>query len=319
MRWLVAAALVIGAPFGCGSNEPAPKSVMPVQQQKPDGIVAPVRFACPEGQRGHPALPPSAMPTVASSSPTGPKKVQVVQIAEHDTDIRGRLPPEVIKRLLRAHFPYLRRCYERALRKHGESFQGTVVSDFVIGTDGATGSALARPHAMTLPDDEMIECVAKVFACLEFPAPAEGKVAVHYPLHFSAFEELAVELSGTRLKLNASIRFDGSTATLDPRSDTALDAVAELLKAEGKDIELLEVGAHVDTVADEKLALELSEARATAVVQALVARGIDATRLRSHGYGRACPSGSQNRVELTIVKRAGVLTDATLGCKGVKP
>jgi len=84
------------------------------------------------------------------------------------------------------------------------------------------------------------------------------------------------------------ILFDSGKSVLKPESATALQEVAKLLKAEPA-IKVYVVG-HTDTVAAVDLNLKLSQARADAVVQALVTQhGIAASRLRGHGAGPFAP------------------------------
>ena len=55
------------------------------------------------------------------------------------------------------------------------------------------------------------------------------------------------------------------------------------------DIELIEVQGHTDERGDDDYNLDLSRRRAAAVVDYLVAHGVDSKRLTSHGYGETQP------------------------------
>ena len=55
------------------------------------------------------------------------------------------------------------------------------------------------------------------------------------------------------------------------------------------DIELIEVQGHTDERGDDGYNLDLSRRRAAAVVEYLVAHGVDARRLTSRGYGETQP------------------------------
>ena len=55
------------------------------------------------------------------------------------TQVSGRLPPEVIQRIVRQNFGRFRLCYENGLRNN-PNLQGRVSVRFVIGRDGAVGS-----------------------------------------------------------------------------------------------------------------------------------------------------------------------------------
>src|SRR5262249_10256346 len=53
--------------------------------------------------------------------------------------VSGRLPPEVIQRIVRQNFGRMRLCYERGLA-HNPSLQGRVVTRFLIAPNGAVKS-----------------------------------------------------------------------------------------------------------------------------------------------------------------------------------
>ena len=89
------------------------------------------------------------------------------------------------------------------------------------------------------------------------------------------------------------IFFDTGKADLKPESDAALAEVAKLLKADPA-LKVYVVG-HTDNVASLDLNMKLSQARADAVVQALVARyGIAAARLVGRGAGPLAPVASND-------------------------
>lgn len=94
----------------------------------------------------------------------------------------GRLPPEVIQRVVRAHFTQYRGCYDAGLARNA-SLQGRVVVRFVIDRDGHVADA--RNEGSTLPDSDVVACIAKGFADLSFPKPDGGTVVVVYPIAFA--------------------------------------------------------------------------------------------------------------------------------------
>jgi len=104
-----------------------------------------------------------------------------VKMIEKGTVITGKLPPEVIKRIVRANFPRFRVCYEQGLKKEPK-LAGTVANKFVIDATGAVESVTAEGG--TLPNEQVKSCITGVFRTLSFPEPEGGKVTVTYPLEF---------------------------------------------------------------------------------------------------------------------------------------
>jgi OOP family OmpA-OmpF porin len=89
------------------------------------------------------------------------------------------------------------------------------------------------------------------------------------------------------------IFFDTGKAVLKPESDAAIAEVAKLLKADAT-LKVYVVG-HTDSVAALDLNMKLSQARADAVVQALVSKhAIAATRLAGKGVGPLAPVASND-------------------------
>ena len=109
-----------------------------------------------------------------------------------------------------------------------------------------------------------------------------------------------------------TILFVPGRATLDPKSYGLLDQLAAIIHNH-PEILRLEVAGHTDSVGSLAMNLALSEARASAVRDYLVGRGVDPARLRAVGYGPnvpLAPNGTEDgrmlnrRVELTILEIA---------------
>jgi hypothetical protein len=94
----------------------------------------------------------------------------------------GRLPPEVVQRIVRQNYGRFRMCYENGL--HGNpNLTGRVAVRFVIGREGSVSNA--ANGGSDLPDSGVVSCVVQAFYGLSFPAPDNGIVSVTYPIMFS--------------------------------------------------------------------------------------------------------------------------------------
>ncbi len=111
----------------------------------------------------------------------GSHATQAVKVRMGATTISGRLPPEVVQRIVRQNFGRFRLCYENGLRNN-PNLQGKVSVRFVIGRDGNVGSV--SNGGSDLPDAGVQSCVANAFKGLSFPQPEGGIVTVVYPMSF---------------------------------------------------------------------------------------------------------------------------------------
>jgi hypothetical protein len=96
--------------------------------------------------------------------------------------VSGRLPPEVIQRIVRNNFGRMRACYENGLRRD-PNLAGRVSVRFVIGPDGSVTSASDGGSA--IGDAAVVACTVRAFQSLSFPQPEGGIVTVVYPIIFS--------------------------------------------------------------------------------------------------------------------------------------
>jgi outer membrane protein OmpA-like peptidoglycan-associated protein/tetratricopeptide (TPR) repeat protein len=84
-----------------------------------------------------------------------------------------------------------------------------------------------------------------------------------------------------------NVYYDFNKATLKPESYPSLDSLVSLLNFYPKMI--IEISAHTDNKGSDKYNMTLSEKRAKSVVDYLISKGIDASRLQSKGYGESMP------------------------------
>ena len=128
------------------------------------------------------------------------------------------------------------------------------------------------------------------------------------------------------------ILFKTGSSEILKESFPIVDAVATAL-SHHPEFGLIEVQGHADERGAAALNLRLTQERSNAVVEALVKKGLDRSRLRGMGYGKYCPLDpahsaaaweKNRRVEFKVVLQNGASTGVTLGCeearkKGIAP
>ncbi len=114
--------------------------------------------------------------------PGASHKTTPPQVRGGASNVSGRLPPEVIQRIVRSNYGRFRMCYEQGLRGN-PSLEGRVVVRFVIDQGGRVAHAASA--GSTLPNDQVVQCVVQGFTRLSFPEVEGGVVTVVYPIIFS--------------------------------------------------------------------------------------------------------------------------------------
>ena len=135
------------------------------------------------------------------------------------------------------------------------------------------------------------------------PAPENDTVTrTTYDFYLKKIE------AGAKVVLQ-NIFFDFAKATLKPESYPSLDRVVKFMQ-DNPDIKV-EIAGHTDNIGSDAVNLKLSRARAAAVVDYLVSKGINPSRLVAKGYGESQPVTSNDtdegraqnrRVEFKILK-----------------
>jgi outer membrane protein OmpA-like peptidoglycan-associated protein len=119
------------------------------------------------------------------------------------------------------------------------------------------------------------------------------------------------------------VMFKTGSAEILPESNAILNAVGTTIK-QHPEFTLLEVQGHADERSGEQYNLNLTRARAAAVVEALASRGVAHNRLRSMGFGFYCPIDpghgpaawdKNRRVEFKVVMTQDGPTGVELGCE----
>ena len=99
---------------------------------------------------------------------------------------------------------------------------------------------------------------------------------------------------GEKLLLT-NVFYDIDSWQIKEESNTELNNLVDLLK-ENKDL-IMEIGGHTDSTGSNDYNKGLSEKRALSVVNYLVNKGINSTRLKFKGYGNTSPIGDNNTPE----------------------
>lgn len=113
---------------------------------------------------------PAAHTTAVSSHPVGVKAGRIA--------VSGRLPPDVIRAVMREQLGRFRECYETLPPPR------PVVMSALEFTIGAKGNVTAG-HVKSEASPELGQCLERVMLALHFPAPEAGEVTVGYPMQFA--------------------------------------------------------------------------------------------------------------------------------------
>jgi OOP family OmpA-OmpF porin len=120
---------------------------------------------------------------------------------------------------------------------------------------------------------------------------------------------IAVDASGCPIKGSITlvgVHFENNSATLTADSSAELDPIAASLKAHPR--LRIELQGHTDSVGSDAYNLKLSQARAAAVRDYLVAQGAPAAALIAKGYGETQPVADNAKPEGRAQNRRVVMT-----------
>lgn len=103
----------------------------------------------------------------------------LVTLRQGQTQVSGKLPPEVIQRIVRQNFGRFRLCYEEHVKP---PVDGRAIVRFVIDGKGEVSSAIDAGSDL---DKRSVDCIVRGFTNLSFPEPEDKKpVTVTYPMVF---------------------------------------------------------------------------------------------------------------------------------------
>jgi outer membrane protein OmpA-like peptidoglycan-associated protein len=160
--------------------------------------------------------------------------------------------------------------------------------------------AAAAEHARELAEAE--GSIARIRTLYEGAAEVGGRITQ---------EGILVNLGGEEL------RFPSGSAVLPAGALPTLDRIAEMLAAR-PDLRA-KIAGHTDSLGNPEINQALSRQRAESVMQALIDRGVDPSRLSTAGYGAERPVADNatdrgrrenRRVEIVMIEQTG---DSTAG------
>jgi OmpA-OmpF porin, OOP family len=107
--------------------------------------------------------------------------------------------------------------------------------------------------------------------------------------------EVTKEVTQLFQKALQGIQFETGKAIIKPVSFTILNAIVKVMK--NNPTYTLMIGGHTDDVGDDAMNMTLSQDRATAVSNYLIANGVDPMRATAKGYGETMPVDTNKSVK----------------------
>jgi OOP family OmpA-OmpF porin len=140
-----------------------------------------------------------------------------------------------------------------------------------------------------------------------------GEAPEGYRVHTELTIDLPAQMAAARLTAprcavllgtavaDAPVAFAPGSAVIDTASHDTLDRLAAIFRRcpDGQ----IEIGGHTDSQGSETLNQRLSQARAEAVLDAMLARGVRLDRIAARGYGEALPVASNETEEGRTLNR----------------
>ncbi|NPD18489.1 OmpA family protein [Alterinioella nitratireducens] len=269
-----------------------------------DTVIGELDAALPDVFSLHAVLP--AAPA-EGSEPDGPPRFTATRSPEGYVQLRGRLPDDRVSAAVLAYANALfgRRNTYLATRTDPDLPEGwplrvlaglealsrlpngslTVEPDHLIlrgnsGSEDAT-SDLSRLLAQQLGDAASFEIDVTYMASLD---PITGELT----------DQQCLDRVNTVLD-RRKITFDPGSVEINEAAGEVLDDLAEILR-DCSHVEM-QIGGHTDTQGREELNLNISQARADAVLNGLLARRVLTSNLSAQGYGETRPVADNDTAE----------------------
>jgi OmpA-OmpF porin, OOP family len=261
-----------------------------------DTVIGELDAALPAVFSLHAVLPEAADADAASE---GPPSFTATRSPEGYVQLRGRLPDDRISAAVLAYANALfgRQNTYLATRTDPDLPEGWPLR-VLAGLEGLSsihhGSLIVEPDNLILrgnsgSEDTMSE-LSRLLA-QQLGVDASFEIDVTY---MASLDPVTGELSPQQCldRINAvqeqrKITFDAGSVEIDAAAGEVLDEMAEILR-ECSSVEF-EIGGHTDAQGREEMNLNLSQSRADAVLNGLLARRVLTTNLTAEGYGESRP------------------------------
>jgi OOP family OmpA-OmpF porin len=273
----------------------------------------------------------------ADNAQSGPPEFSATLADDGQIVLRGRLPDDGVRSVVDSYAAArfgAGRVYD-ATRLDAELPAGwpvRVLTGLEALDELSAGSVLVRPDLVRITGRTGSPAANAEIARLLAAKLGEGaqfEIAVTYEAQLDPAaglpspEECAARVNG--ILADRKITFAPSSAEIEGEAVQTLDLIAEAL--EDCSEVAMEIGAHSDSQGREEMNLSLSQERADAVLNGLLARRVLTSNLTAVGYGEAKPiadNGTEDgreanrRIEFTLVlpEEEGVAGDAASNTAG---
>lgn len=301
-----------------------------------DRVVGELESGLPDVFSLHSVLPEPVAVDGTGDAEAGPPEFVATLSPEGQVQIRGRVTDEqqreAVESFARARFG-IERVYAAArvddalpdgwpvrvlsgLQALSELEHGAVVvQPAFVSVKGETGNPEARAEISRLLSDKLGESQ-------NFEIDVVYKKAFDPIANLPSAEECVRRINA--IQSDQKIAFDPGSTEITGNSIGVVDRIADVLKGSCSEVELvLEIGGHTDSQGREVMNLELSQARADAVLEGLMARRVLTADITARGYGETTPIADNDteqgreenrRIEFRLVlEEADPVDDETAG------